>query len=73
MCMKENSSISLLEASINTRQVSRYLYFYECCKSYVYSVAQSCDRNETTRKDSAGAILYAAEKSTQITLELYKY
>ena len=39
------------------------------CKSYVYNVAQSCDRNETTRKDSAGAILYAAEKSTQITLE----
>ena len=30
-------------------------------KSYVYNVAQACDRNETTRKDSAGAILYAAE------------
>ena len=39
------------------------------CKSYVYNVAQSCDRKETTRKDSAGAILYAAEKCTEITLE----
>ena len=39
------------------------------CKSYVYNVAKSCDRKETTRKDSAGAILYAAEKCTEITLE----
>ena len=38
-------------------------------KSYVYNVAQACDRNETTRKDSAGAILYSAEKSTEITLQ----
>ena len=38
-------------------------------KSYVYNVAQACDRNETTRKDSAGAILYAAEKSTEIALQ----
>ena len=30
---------------------------------------QACDRNETTRKDSAGAILYAAEKSTEIALQ----
>ncbi len=34
------------------------------CKSYVYAVAQACDRGETTRKDAAGAILYAAEKAT---------
>jgi isovaleryl-CoA dehydrogenase len=32
------------------------------CKAYVYAVAQACDRGETTRKDAAGAILYAAEK-----------
>ena len=38
-------------------------------KSYVYNVAQACDRNETTRKDSAGAILYSAEKCTEITLQ----
>jgi len=35
-------------------------------RSYVYAVASACDRGETTRKDAAGCILYAAEKSTQM-------
>jgi isovaleryl-CoA dehydrogenase len=39
------------------------------CRAYVYAVATACDRGETTRKDSAGCILYSAEKATQITLE----
>ncbi len=39
------------------------------CRAYVYAVAQACDRNETTRKDAAGAILYAAEKATWMALE----
>ena len=39
------------------------------CRAYVYAVAAACDRSETTRKDSAGCILYAAEKATQIALE----
>ena len=39
------------------------------CKSYVYMVAQACDRGETTRKDAAGVILYAAEKATWMALE----
>ena len=39
------------------------------CKSYVYEVAKACDRGETTRKDAAGCILYAAEKATQIALD----
>jgi isovaleryl-CoA dehydrogenase len=34
------------------------------CRAYVYAVGQACDRGETTRMDSAGAILYAAEKAT---------
>ncbi len=34
------------------------------CKAYVYAVGRACDRGETTRKDAAGAVLYAAEKST---------
>ncbi|MBV1705680.1 MAG: isovaleryl-CoA dehydrogenase [Hyphomicrobiales bacterium] len=33
-------------------------------RAYVYTVARACDRNETSRKDAAGAILYAAEKAT---------
>jgi isovaleryl-CoA dehydrogenase len=38
-------------------------------KAYVYAVARACDRGETARKDAAGAILYAAEKATQIALD----
>src|SRR5437868_12447011 len=39
------------------------------CKSYVYAVAKACDRGQTTRKDAAGAILYAAEKATALALD----
>ena len=39
------------------------------CRAYVYSVAQACDRGETTRKDAAGAILYTGEKATWMALE----
>lgn len=38
-------------------------------KAYVYAVARACDAGRTTRKDAAGAILYAAEKATWMTLE----
>ena len=37
-------------------------------KAYVYAVAAAADRGETTRKDAAGAILYAAEKATELAL-----
>jgi isovaleryl-CoA dehydrogenase len=37
---------------------------YSACRAYVYAVGQALDRGETTRKDAAGAILYAAEKAT---------
>ncbi|MCB1871178.1 MAG: isovaleryl-CoA dehydrogenase [Gammaproteobacteria bacterium] len=39
------------------------------CRAYVYAVGQACDRGETTRKDAAGAILYAAEKATWMALQ----
>ena len=39
------------------------------CRAYVYAVAQGCDRGQVSRKDSAGCILYAAEKATQVALE----
>jgi isovaleryl-CoA dehydrogenase len=38
-------------------------------KAYVYAVARACDRGQTTRKDAAGAILYAAERATAIALD----
>ncbi len=37
---------------------------YSACRAYVYAVGQALDRGETTRKDAAGAILYASEKAT---------
>lgn len=38
-------------------------------KAYVYAVGKACDRKQVTRKDAAGAILYAAEKATWMALE----
>jgi isovaleryl-CoA dehydrogenase len=34
------------------------------CRAYVYAVGRACDRGQVTRKDAAGAILYAGEKAT---------
>src|SRR5712672_1374957 len=42
---------------------------FSACRAYVYAVARACDRGQTTRKDAAGAILYAAEKATAIALD----
>jgi len=39
------------------------------CRAYVYAVARACDRGQTSRKDCAGVILYAAEKATQMALD----
>ena len=38
-------------------------------RAYLYAVAASCDRGETTRKDAAGVILYCAESATQLALD----
>ncbi len=38
-------------------------------KAYVYAVARACDLGGPTRKDAAGAILYAAERATWMALE----
>ena len=42
---------------------------YNACKSYVYRVAEACDKGKITRKDSAGCILYSAERATQVALD----
>ena len=39
------------------------------CRAYVYAVAKACDRGRTTRKDAAGAILFAAEAATKAALD----
>ncbi len=46
------------------------MYTYmNTAKSYVYMVAMSADRGNTTRKDAAGAILYSAEMATKLALD----
>ena len=42
---------------------------FMACRSYVYAVAAAADRGETTRKDAAGCILYAAERATLMALD----
>lgn len=39
------------------------------CRSYVYSVAMTCDNGAINRKDAAGVILYAAEHATRMALD----
>jgi isovaleryl-CoA dehydrogenase len=38
-------------------------------RAYVYTVAKACDNGRVTRKDAAGAILFAAETATRMSLE----
>ena len=38
-------------------------------RAYAYAVAKACDRGETSRKDAAGVILFAAERATQKALD----
>ena len=38
-------------------------------RAYVYAVARACDRGRTSRKDAAGAILFAAEAATKASLD----
>jgi len=39
------------------------------CRAYLYATAQACDQNKVSRMDSAGVILYLAERATQMALE----
>jgi isovaleryl-CoA dehydrogenase len=42
---------------------------FSASSAYVYAVARACDDGKVTRKDAAGAILYAAERATWMALE----
>ena len=39
------------------------------CRAYVYAVARACDAGNITRRDAAGAILYSAERATELALQ----
>ena len=38
-------------------------------RAYVYAVAKACDNGRASRKDAAGAILFASERATAMALE----
>src|SRR6202790_2440503 len=57
-------SFQLVQAKIADMYVT-----LNAARAYVYTVAKACDRKETTREDAAGAILYAAERATQVALD----
>ncbi|KAJ1783274.1 hypothetical protein LPJ59_006622, partial [Coemansia sp. RSA 2399] len=38
-------------------------------RAYVYAVARACDRGQISSKDCAGAILYSAERATEVALD----
>ena len=38
-------------------------------RAYVYAVARACDVGRVTRKDAAGAILFASERATRVALD----
>ena len=45
---------------------------YTClnaCRAYVHAVARTCDNGHTSRKDAAGALLFAAEHATRTALD----
>ena len=42
----------------------------ECLsRAYVYAVARACDAGNITRRDAAGAILFCAERATELALQ----
>lgn len=38
-------------------------------RAYVYAVARACDNKQISNKDCAGAILYSAERATEVALD----
>ncbi|CAA6661815.1 unnamed protein product [Spirodela intermedia] len=43
----------------------------QSARAFVYSVARDCDHGKIDPKDCAGVILYAAERATQVALQLH--
>ena len=42
---------------------------FNAARAYVYAVGRACDTGRGTRQDAAAAILFAAERATQVALE----
>ncbi len=57
-------SFQLIQAKVADMYVT-----LNAARAYVYAVARACDREETTREDAAGAILFASEAATRLALD----
>jgi isovaleryl-CoA dehydrogenase len=66
---REQFGQSIGEFQLIQGKVADMYTLLNASKAYVYAVGQACDRGETTRKDAAAAILYAAENATKLALD----
>jgi len=57
-------SFQLMQAKVADMYVS-----LNAARAYVYAVGRACDAGRCTRQDAAAAILFAAERATQVALE----
>ncbi len=57
-------SFQLIQAKVADMYVT-----LNAARAYVYAVARACDREQTTREDAAGAILFASEAATRMALD----
>ncbi len=57
-------SFQLIQAKVADMYAS-----LNAARSYVYAVGRACDAGRCTRQDAAAAILFAAERATQVALE----
>jgi isovaleryl-CoA dehydrogenase len=57
-------SFQLMQAKVADMYAS-----LNAARSYVYAVGRACDAGRCTRQDAAAAILFAAERATQVALE----
>ena len=57
-------TFQLMQAKVADMYVS-----LNSARAYVYAVGRACDAGRCTRQDAAAAILFAAERATQVALE----
>jgi isovaleryl-CoA dehydrogenase len=57
-------TFQLMQAKLADMYVS-----LNAARAYVYAVGRACDAGRCTRQDAAAAILFAAERGTQVALE----
>jgi isovaleryl-CoA dehydrogenase len=60
---------SIGEFQLMQAKIADMYTFASAARAFVYTVARSCDGGHVFRKDSAAAILFAAEKATWVALQ----